>query len=69
MDKVLAFILGGAFIFFVFNMSTTKLQEVWQAAYQAGKNDGYSLGQSEFSYMSTRDYLESKCLFLYERKQ
>ena len=50
-------------------MSTTKLQEVWQAAYQAGKNDGYSLGQSEFSYMSTRDYLESKCLFLYERKQ
>lgn len=70
MKEMISFILGVLLYWFVtgFTHNTIKdqLSEVWNTAYQAGKDDGYTLGRSEFSYMKTPEWLESKCMFLYD---
>ena len=59
MDKVIAFCLGVFLYWFVTGFTqqeiTDNLSETWKQAYQMGKNDGYSLGKSEYSYCEAHD--------------
>ena len=70
MTHLFTFILGVVLYWFVTvfteRETTIQLADVWKQAYQIGKDDGYMLGKHEFSYTQTHEWLESKCMFLYD---
>jgi hypothetical protein len=63
MTNILSFILGGLIIFFFIDINTRELKNVWQHAYQVGRDDGETLARSQ--YELTHEQLEAKCMFFY----
>tara|TARA_R100001082_G_C4351598_1_gene154823 strand:+ start:1054 stop:1290 length:237 start_codon:yes stop_codon:yes gene_type:complete len=71
MKYIMSFSLGLLFYWFVtgFTADTieSRLSGIWEEAYKLGKIDGYNAGKAEYSYVKTKEWLESKCMFLYDK--
>ena len=69
MNYLLTFIFGVVVSFIFLDTYNGDILDLFETAYNAGKQDGYTLGRNDatledFSY----EQLEAKCKFLYDHK-
>lgn len=67
MSQTLSFIVGVVLCFFFMNSFNGDMKELFETAYNTGKQDGYVLGRND---ATLEDFpfkqLEYKCMFLYD---
>ena len=59
MKYVISFLLGAISIFYFTEISTKNVHEVWQKAYQVGRDDGEIIAKSQ--YELTNQQLRYEC--------
>ena len=59
MFNILSFILGALCVFYFMNQGTKNVHEVWQKAYQVGRDDGEVIARSQ--YELTDEQLRYEC--------